>query len=93
MRPEQIIVEPLITEKAIGGRTASRYAFKVNLAAGKLAIADAIEQLFKVKVVKVNTLKVRPKVRIMGRSIGRTTHWKKAYVTLAAGQKIEELEV
>jgi large subunit ribosomal protein L23 len=93
MLPDQIIIAPLITEKAMGGRTASRYAFKVHLAAGKSAIADAVEKLFKVKVVKVNTLKVRPKQRITGRSIGRTSRWKKAYVTLTPGQKIEELEI
>ncbi len=93
MQPEQIILAPLLTEKALGARTASRYAFRVHLAATKGSIAGAVESLFKVKVVKVNTCKVRAKRRIMGRSIGRTAQWKKAYVTLTAGQKIEELEV
>lgn len=93
MHPEQIIIEPIITEKAIGQRAGSCYVFKVHLAATKVAIAQAIEKLFKVKVLAVNTSMVRAKQRIMGRSIGRTTHWKKAYVTLGKGQKIEELEV
>lgn len=93
MRAEQIIIEPIITEKAVGERALSRYVFKVNPLANKTSIAQAVEQLFKVKVSAVNTCKVRPKQRIMGRSIGRTSQWKKAYVTLEQGQKIEELEV
>ena len=93
MHPEQIIIEPLITEKAVGERTLSRYVFKVHPQATKSSVAQAVEKLFKVKVRAVNTGMVRPKRRIMGRSIGRTSQWKKAYVTLEAGQKIEELEV
>ncbi len=93
MRPEQIIIEPQITEKAVGERALSRYVFKVNPLANKISIAQAVEQLFKVSVLAVNTCRVRPKQRIMGRSIGRTSQWKKAYVTLKRGQKIEELEV
>jgi len=92
MRPEQTIIEPVITEKAIGERALSRYVFKVNPLANKTSISQAVEQLFKVKVLAVNTSRVRPKRRVMGRSIGRTAQWKKAYVTLAQGQKIEELE-
>lgn len=93
MQPEHIIIEPLLTEKSLGGRAASRYAFKVNPLATKIAVKLAVEHLFKVKVVDVNTLKVRPKRRVTGRSIGRTAQWKKAYVTLQAGQKIEELDI
>jgi large subunit ribosomal protein L23 len=92
MRSEQIIIEPVITEKAVGERVLSRYVFKVNPLANKISIARAVEELFKVSVLAVNTSRVRSKQRIMGRSIGRTTHWKKAYVTLKQGQKIEELE-
>ena len=93
MYPEQIIIEPLVTEKAVGVKALSRYVFKVHLNATKIDVGQAVEKLFKVKVVAVNTCKVRPKRRIMGGSIGRTSRWKKAYVSLAAGQKIEELEV
>lgn len=92
MHPEQIIIEPIITEKAVLGRAVSRYVFKVNTLAKKIAIKQAIEKIFKVKVADVNTCQVRSKRRVMGRSIGRTARWKKAYVTLAAGQKISELE-
>ncbi len=92
MEAEQIIIEPLLTEKSVKERAASRYAFKVHLRATKVAVKLAVQQLFKVKVTDVNTCHVRPKQRITGRSIGRTSSWKKAYVTLAAGQKIAELE-
>jgi large subunit ribosomal protein L23 len=93
MHPEQIIIEQLLTEKAVGAKALSCYVFKVHLQATKIAIAQAVEKLFKVKVIAVNTGNVRSKRRILGRSIGRTPSWKKAYVTLKAGQKIEELEV
>jgi large subunit ribosomal protein L23 len=92
MHPEEIIVEPLITEKAIGERALSRYVFKVNPLATKIEVAQAVQRLFKVKVKSVNTNIVRSKRRILGRSIGRTSEWKKAYVTLQHGERIEELE-
>ncbi len=93
MRSEEIIIEPVITEKAAGEKAFSRYVFKVNPLANKISIAEAVEKLFKVRVRAVNTSRVRPKRRVMGRSMGRTSRWKKAYVTLEPGQKIEELEV
>jgi len=92
MHPEQIILAPVVTEKAVGARAFSCYCFKVHSQATKIEITQAIEKIFKVRVKAVNTLKVRSKKRVTGRSIGRTSQWKKAYVTLAAGQKIEELE-
>ena len=93
MRPEEIIIAPVVTEKAVGERPLSRYVFKVSPLANKISIAGAVEKLFKVKVRAVNTNKMRSKRRVMGRSMGRTAQWKKAYVTLEPGQKIEELEV
>lgn len=93
MLPEQIIIEPIITEKAVSSRVASRYTFKVHPEATKTSIAIAIRQLFKVDVTAVNTVKVRAKRRVVGRSIGKTAQGKKAYVTLKQGQKIEELDV
>jgi large subunit ribosomal protein L23 len=92
MHPEQIIIAPVVTEKAVGARAFSCYCFKVNARANKVEVALAVEKIFKVKVKAVNTLKVRSKKRVTGRSIGRTAQWKKAYVTLVSGQKIEELE-
>jgi len=92
MEAEQILIEPLITEKSVNQRAAARYVFKVNLKSTKIAVKQAVEKIFKVKVTDVNTCHVRAKLRVTGRGIGRTTSWKKAYVTLAAGQKIAELE-
>jgi large subunit ribosomal protein L23 len=92
MHPEQIIVEPVITEKTVGERPLSRYVFKVSLLAEKIAIKRAVEKIFRVKVENVNTCYVRGRKRSVGRSAGRTARWKKAYVTLAKGQKIAELE-
>ena len=92
MKPEQIILEQVITEKALAERSLSRYVFKVHPQATKISVAQAIQQIFKVKVKDVNTIMVRSKRKVVGRSIGRTAHWKKAYVTLAQGQKIEEIE-
>ena len=92
MKPEQIILEHVVTEKALAERALSRYVFKVHPQATKISITQSIQQMFKVKVKDVNTTMVRAKRRVVGRSIGRTAHWKKAYVTLEQGQKIEEIE-
>lgn len=93
MHPEQIIIEQVVTEKAVEVKVNSCYVFKVHKKATKISIAQSIEKLFKVEVVSVNTSNVRPKRRVVGRSTGTTSSWKKAYVTLKKGQKIEELEV
>ena len=93
MHPTQVIIEQLLTEKAVSARAQSCYVFKVNSRATKTAVMQAVKKLFKVDVVSVNTSNVRAKRRILGKSIGSTASWKKAYVTLKEGQKIEELEV
>jgi large subunit ribosomal protein L23 len=89
----EVILEPVITEKATDERVRSRYVFKVSPRSTKIDVKNAVENVFKVKVLDVNTVAVKGKVRgaIRG-SFGRTKSWKKAYVTLAAGQKIESLE-
>jgi large subunit ribosomal protein L23 len=91
--PYKIILGPLITEKGTTVRTEKNcYVFKVHPDANKIDIKTAIVKLFNVKVKKVNTATVRGKERQMGRTFGRTSHWKKAYVTLASDQKIQLLE-
>ena len=92
MEAEQIILEPLVTEKSVGVRAQGCYVFKVHKKATKIAVRQAIEKLFKVKVLAVNTCFVRAKEKTVGKNIGKTASWKKAYVTLAAGAKIAELE-
>ncbi len=91
--PYQIIERPLLTEKSMDQSHAGKYTFRVALEANKIEIAQAIERIFKVDVVKVNTLRVRGKKRRMGRMPeGRTSDWKKAIVTLKQGQAITMFE-
>lgn len=89
----QVIFEPLVTEKALSGRGERKYAFFVHPDATKVDIKNAISKLFKVKAVAVNTVKNKGKTRAIGNRTGRTPSYKKAYVTIAENQKIEELEI
>lgn len=82
MMAEDIIIEPIITEKSNDGLQEGKYTFKVNKKATKIDIARAVEKLFNVRVLKVNTINVSGKVRRVGRSIGRTSDWKKAIVAI-----------
>lgn len=85
-----IIIAPVITEKSsIVSSDGKTYVFKVNKNANKFQIKDAIETAFKVKVVKINTLNTKPKNRRVGRYTGKTKTYKKAYVTLADGDRID----
>lgn len=89
MQQHQVIRRPLITEKATTLREGfNQYLFEVDREASKHQIAEAVEGLFKVKVNQVKTLRVRGKVKRVGRHIGKRPNWKKAYVTLVEGQKI-----
>ena len=86
-----ILFEPLVTEKTTS-QTAlyNKYAFRVAPAANKIEIKRAVEQLYRVKVTKVNTMINPGKSRAMNpRHPGSTTPWKKAVVTLRAGDSIE----
>ena len=87
MQFDQIIIEPIVTEKSVTQRALSRYVFRVNPLATKLEVKQAIEKAFKVKVKAVNICRIRPKRRVLGRSIGRTSRFKKAYVTLNRGKR------
>ena len=89
----QVIKEPVFTEKAMTGRAAGCYLFKVHAKANKIEIRRAVEKLFKVKVLDVNTVTGRAKKRFTKGQAGSTGGHKKAYVKLVKGQKIEELEV
>ncbi|MBR2743735.1 MAG: 50S ribosomal protein L23 [Clostridia bacterium] len=82
MLPEDIIIEPVITEKSNDSLQAGKYTFKVNKKATKVDIAKAVEKLFDVKVLDVNTITVSGKRKRVGRSVGMTSDWKKAVVTI-----------
>ncbi len=88
--PYQIIKRPLITEKTTELQTqANKYTFEVTLKANKSQIKRALEEMYKVKVLKVNTQKVKGKTKRVGMHEGRTPDWKKAVATLKAGDTIE----
>ena len=82
MKPEDIIIAPVVTEKSNDGLQEGKYTFKVNKKATKVDIARAVEKLFEVKVLKVNTINVNGKAKRVGRNMGRTSDWKKAIVTI-----------
>ena len=82
MRPEDIIIAPIITEKSSANMQEGKYTFEVNKKATKIQIANAVEKLFEVKVVKVNTITVKGKEKRMGAHTGMRPDWKKAVVTI-----------
>ncbi len=92
MNPRAIIQKPVITEKASMLRASNKYAFRVHPKASKFQIRQAIESIFAVKVESVRTIKVPSKPKRQGMYLGRRTGWKKAYVTLKAGDSIEFAE-
>ncbi|MDI6751595.1 MAG: 50S ribosomal protein L23 [bacterium] len=84
----QIIIEPLLTERAHYLRQQNKYIFKVNPKANKIQIRKAVENAFSVKVIAVNTLRQQGKKKVVRRIEGRKPEVKKAIVTLAKDQTI-----
>lgn len=82
MKPEDIIIAPVITEKSNDELQAGKYTFEVNKRATKIDVKYAVEKLFEVKVIDVNTMMVKGKEKRVGRSVGKTSDWKKAIVTI-----------
>ena len=82
MRPEEIIIAPVITEKSNDQMQMGKYTFEVNKKATKVEIANAVEKLFSVKVLNVNTMTVRGKTKRVRYVEGKTSDWKKAIVTI-----------
>ena len=76
MLPEEVIIRPVITEKSNDEMQAGKYTFEVNKKATKVDVAKAVEKLFEVKVLNVNTMIVK------GKTTGKTSDWKKAIVTI-----------
>ncbi|CAI6085330.1 50S ribosomal protein L23 [Cohnella sp. JJ-181] len=85
--PRDIIKRPVITERTSEFIDQLKYVFEVDLRTNKTEIKQAIEAIFKVKVVSVNTMRVPPKPRRYGRHAGYTSEWKKAIVQLSADSK------
>ena len=83
-----IVIRPIITERSMASVADKKYVFEVAKDAGKIEIKNAVEQIFGVKVAKVNTLNMQGKEKRMGmRPAGRRPSWKKAMVTLTADSK------
>ena len=91
MTTEKIIIKPLLTEKSYAGIQNKIYSFVVDKNAGKIEIKKAVEKLFNVKVAKVNTCIVKGHTKTQntkaGRTVGKTSDYKKAIVTLTADSK------
>ncbi|MBE9540906.1 MAG: 50S ribosomal protein L23 [Proteobacteria bacterium] len=89
----QIIKKPLITEKATKQKEqVNQLTFEVDRHANKILVRNAIEKIFKVKVLSVTVINVKGKKRTVGRNVGRKSDWKKAIVRLAPGENIEFFE-
>ena len=82
MIAEEVIIKPIITERSSEDLQEGKYTFKVNKKATKVDIKNAVEKLFEVKVLSVNTVTVKGKEKRVGRNVGKTSDWKKAIVTI-----------
>ena len=88
-----VIKKPLVTEKSTIARDeGNKYIFEVDRSATKIEIRNAVEKIFKVKVMNVRTMNFTGKKKRLGRKIGSRSDWKKAVVTLAPGSSIEVFE-
>lgn len=92
MNPSDVILRPVLSEKAVMAMESGKYTFFVHPKANRVQIKEAVAAVFDVDVVQVNLVKVRSKVKTQGRYSGLTPERLKAIVTLRAGQKIDQLE-
>ncbi len=92
MDASQILLAPIVSEKSYAGTSVGKYTFRVHDDAHRTQIRQAVEQLFDVKVARVNILKVQPKPKRCGMIKGTKQGWKKAIVQLRPGHTIEFFE-
>lgn len=92
LHPFQVVRRPIVTEKSTLLAGQNQYAFEVAPGANKLQVKEAVEKAFDVRVLSVNTMRVRGQRRRRGRGWSVTRSWKKAVVTLAEGDRIELFE-
>lgn len=88
--PYDIIIKPIVTERSMGQMEERKYTFRVAKNSNKAEIKKAVEEIFGVKVKKVNTMNMLGKKRRAGYTKGKESDWKKAIVTLTAESKIIE---
>ncbi len=91
--PYEVLDRPLITERAtiLSEAEHPQYVFRVPVRSNKIEIAKAISKIYNVKVESVNTILVKGKLRRRGSTSGHEANWKKAFITLQKGQKLELL--
>jgi large subunit ribosomal protein L23 len=92
MRLHEVLKRPLVTEKNATLQATGKFAFEVNGKANKMQIKQAVEKAFKVTVTAVNVVSMRGKEKRIGKRMVNTPSWKKAIVTLKAGDKIDLFE-
>lgn len=93
MKARDVVQGPVVTEKGtLVGEVANQVVFRVHPRANKVEIGRAVEAIFAVKVERVRTSRQLGKVKRVGRTVGRRAAWKKAYVTLADGHRIDFFE-
>ena len=92
MNKFDVLIRPIITEKTTLLMQENKYTFQVPLTANKVEIRKAVESIFNVKVEKVATIRVLGKTKRMGSTMGKRSDYKKAIVTLKAGESIELFE-
>ena len=92
MNYEDILIEPVLSEKATLLREEGKYVFKVHPDASKIEIKEAVRRLFNVKVVDCTTMNVYGKMKRVRYRAGRTSSWRKAIVKLAPGESIKVFE-
>lgn len=92
MERHEVLVRPIITEKSNDLMALGKYTFRVALTATKPEIKKAVEESFKVNVVRVTTMRMHGKLRRQGRTFGHRPDWKKAIVEVRQGQSIALFE-
>ena len=89
LHPNEVLLAPVVSEKSYSLLADRKYSFKVHKDAHKTQVRQAVEELFDVKVERVNIVKVQAKPKRRGRFLGTKPGWKKAVVQLRAGDSIE----
>jgi large subunit ribosomal protein L23 len=92
MRADEVILEPLLTEKSNGMREQQKYSFVVSPRANKIEVMKAVESLFNVTPLSCNIVSVKGKPKRVRYAMGKTSSWKKAVVTLKEGDTISIFE-
>jgi large subunit ribosomal protein L23 len=87
--PRTVVRRPIVTEKSMRGTGINKYTFEVDTGSTKPVIRDAVQRLFSVRVTKVNVIRIPGRLRRRGQRYFRESGYRKAIVTLAAGDKID----